>query len=76
METVEKCKGHKWHIQAKCTSRFVDIVKQDFQYEPVLRHIKADLANHIPEILKDIKGLERNDNSAEMEYKRNRLRNK
>ena len=47
-----------------------------FQYEPVLRHIKADLANHIPEILKDIKGLERNDNSAEMEYKRNRLRNK
>ena len=30
VETVEKCKGHKWHIQAKCTSRFVDIVKQDF----------------------------------------------
>ncbi|EJV49968.1 recombinase family protein [Bacillus toyonensis] len=44
-----------------------------FQYEPVLRHIKKELANHIPEILKDIKGLERNDNSTEMEYKKKQI---
>lgn len=25
--TAEECKGHKWHIQEKCTSRFIDIVK-------------------------------------------------
>ncbi|MFJ6030592.1 recombinase family protein [Bacillus toyonensis] len=44
-----------------------------FLYEPILRTIKDKVANHIPHILKEITAIEQNDNSVEVEYKKQQI---
>lgn len=44
-----------------------------FLYEPILKIIKDKVAKHIPHILKEITTIEQNDNSAEVEYKKQQI---
>ncbi|PFW95205.1 recombinase family protein [Bacillus pseudomycoides] len=44
-----------------------------FLYEPILRIIKDRVASHVPHILKEITAIEQNDNSADIEYKKQQI---
>lgn len=46
---------------------------RSFLYEPILKQIKADILNEIPTIVNQIDDIQSNDNSVEIEYKKEQI---